>query len=146
MFFTASDLTFTIRHIHSWALFPLWLSLFIPSGVICPPLSCSIMGHLLTFEVHQCHVFLSEICVTRSSVSYLFVFSYCSWHSPGKNTGVGCHVLLQCMKGKVKVKLLSHVQLLVTPWTAAYQAPQSMGFSRQKSTGVGCHFLLPSGP
>ena len=35
-------------------------------------------------------------------------------------------------KWKVKVKLLSHVQLLATPWTAAYQAPLSMGFSRQE--------------
>ena len=35
-------------------------------------------------------------------------------------------------KWKVKVKLLSRVQLLVTPWTAAYQAPLSMGFSRQE--------------
>ena len=26
----------------------------------------------------------------------------------------------------------SHVQLLATPWTAAYQAPPSMGFSRQE--------------
>ena len=34
-------------------------------------------------------------------------------------------------KWEVKVKLLSHVRLLVTPWTAAYQAPPSMGFSRQ---------------
>ena len=34
-------------------------------------------------------------------------------------------------KGKVKVKSLSCVQLLVTPCTAAYQAPLSMGFSRQ---------------
>ena len=33
---------------------------------------------------------------------------------------------------KVKVKSLSRVQLLVTPWTAAYQAPPSMGFSRQE--------------
>ena len=33
---------------------------------------------------------------------------------------------------KVKVKSLSRVQLLVTPWTAAYQAPLSMGFSRQE--------------
>ena len=54
------------------------------------------------------------------------------WDSPSKNTGVGCHFLLQCMKGKVKVKLLSHVRLFATPWTAAYQAPPSMGFSRQK--------------
>ena len=35
-------------------------------------------------------------------------------------------------KWKVKVKSLSCVQLLATPWTAAYQAPLSMGFSRQE--------------
>ena len=35
-------------------------------------------------------------------------------------------------KWKVKVKSLSRVQLLATPWTAAYQAPPSMGFSRQE--------------
>ena len=33
---------------------------------------------------------------------------------------------------KVKVKSLSCVQLLATPWTAAYQAPPPMGFSRQE--------------
>ena len=33
---------------------------------------------------------------------------------------------------KVKVKSLSRVRLLVTPWTAAHQAPPSMGFSRQE--------------
>ena len=32
----------------------------------------------------------------------------------------------------MKVKSLSRVRLLVTPWTAAYQAPPSMGFSRQE--------------
>ena len=35
-------------------------------------------------------------------------------------------------KVKVKVKSLSHVRLFATPWTVAYQAPPSMGFSRQK--------------
>ena len=50
------------------------------------------------------------------------------WDSPGKNTGVGCHFFLQC----VKVKSLSHVRLFTTPWTAAYQAPPPMGFSRQE--------------
>ena len=34
-------------------------------------------------------------------------------------------------KWKVKVKLLCHVWLFGAPWTAAYQAPPSMGFSRQ---------------
>ena len=41
----------------------------------------------------------------------------------------------------VKMKSLSRVWLLVTPWTAAYQAPPSMDFPG-KSTGVGCHCLL----
>ena len=54
------------------------------------------------------------------------------WDSPGKNTGVGCHFLLQCMKVKLKVNSLRRVRLLATPWTAAYQAPPSMGFSRQE--------------
>ena len=35
-------------------------------------------------------------------------------------------------KWKVKVKSLSRVWLLATPWTAAYQAPPSLGFSRQE--------------
>ena len=35
-------------------------------------------------------------------------------------------------KWKVKVKSLSRVQLFTTPWTVAYQAPPSMGFSRQE--------------
>ena len=50
------------------------------------------------------------------------------WDSPGKNTGEGCHFFLQC----VKVKSLSRVRLVATPWTSAYQAPPSMGFSRQE--------------
>ena len=91
------------------------------------------------------------------------------WDSPGKNTGVGCHFLLQCMKVKSEsedaqscltlhdpmdcslpgssthgifqancpsqfssVQLLSRVRPSATPWTAAFQAPPSMGFSRQE--------------
>ena len=55
------------------------------------------------------------------------------WDPQGKNTGEGCHFLLQCMEVKVKVKSLSRVPLLLTPWTAAYQAPLSMGFARQEN-------------
>ena len=36
------------------------------------------------------------------------------------------------LKKQVKVKSLSHVLLFATPWTAAYQAPQSTDFSRQE--------------
>ena len=103
------------------------------------------------------------------------------WDSPGKNTGVGCHFLLQCMKVKseseaaqscptlsdlmdcsllgfsvhgifqarvlewgaiafseLALALLIVVVVLLTecltpssPWTAAHQAPLSMGFPRQ---------------
>ena len=35
-------------------------------------------------------------------------------------------------KWKVKMKSLSRVRLFATPWTAAYQAPPPMGFSRQE--------------
>ena len=44
-------------------------------------------------------------------------------------------------KWKVKVKSLSHVWLLATPWTAAHQAVHPWDFPG-KSTGVGCHCLL----
>ena len=48
-------------------------------------------------------------------------------------------------KWKVKVKSLSRVQLIATPWTAAYQAPPSMGFSRQEYwSGVPSPSPLPS--
>ena len=40
--------------------------------------------------------------------------------------------LSNAWKWKVKVKSLSHIRLLATPWTAAYQAPPSLGFSRQE--------------
>ena len=63
------------------------------------------------------------------------------WDSPGKNTGVGCHFLLQCMK----VKSESEVAQLCPA-----QRPHGLQPTRllhpwdflSKSTGVGCHCLL----
>ena len=67
------------------------------------------------------------------------------WDSPGKNTGVGCHFLLQWMKVKSESKSLSRVQLSATPWTAAHQAPPSMGFSRHEYwSGVPLPWLTPN--
>ena len=51
------------------------------------------------------------------------------WDSPGKNTGVGCHFLLQCMKVESESEI---AQSCLTPWTEAYQAPPFLGFSRQE--------------
>ena len=53
------------------------------------------------------------------------------WDSPGKNTGVGCHFLLQGMKVESESEVAQSC-LLATPWTVAHQAPPSMGFSRQE--------------
>ena len=56
--------------------------------------------------------------------------------SPGKNTGVGFHFLLQCMKVKSESEVAQSCPTLCDP----------MDFSPRnfpdKSTGVGCHFLL----
>ena len=54
------------------------------------------------------------------------------WDSPGKNPGVGCHFLLQYMKVKGESEVAQLCLTLSHPWTAAYQAPPSMGFSRQE--------------
>ena len=48
-------------------------------------------------------------------------------------------------QGKVKVKSLSCVQVFATPWMVAYQAPPSMGFSRQKYQS-GLPFPSPGDP
>ena len=45
---------------------------------------------------------------------------------------LGRKVMINLVKVKVKVKSLSRVRLLATPWTAAYQAPPSMRFARQE--------------
>ena len=71
-------------------------------------------------------------------------------NSPSKNTGVSCHFLLQCMKVKSESEV---AQSCPTPWTAAYQAPPPMGFSRQEYWSrvplpspqiYATHFLTPS--
>ena len=68
----------------------------------------------------------------------------CPWDSPGKNTGVGCHFLLQCMKVKMKAKSLSCVQLLATPSTAAWQASLSITNSWSLLKLMSIESVMPS--
>ena len=63
------------------------------------------------------------------------------WDSPGKNTGVGCHFLLQCMKVKSESEVAQSCPTLATPWTAP-PGSSVHGIFPGKSTGVGCHCLL----
>ena len=55
------------------------------------------------------------------------------WDSLGKNTGVRCHFLLQCMKVKSESEDAQSCQTLSNPMDCtAHQAPLSMEFSRQE--------------
>ena len=69
---------------------------------------------------------LPQLCLTVQPQRRQPTRLPCPWDPPGKNSGVGCHFLLQCMKVKSKGKSLSRVRLLATPWTAAYEAPPSI--------------------
>ena len=68
------------------------------------------------------------------------------WDSPGKNTGVGCVFLLQCVKVKSEREVAQSCPTLSNPWTAAYQAPQSTGFSRHKSLQIMISNTAPCAP
>ena len=54
------------------------------------------------------------------------------WDSPGKNTGVGCHFLLLCVKVKSESEVTQSCPTLSDPMDCSLQAPPSMGFSRQE--------------
>ena len=54
------------------------------------------------------------------------------WDSPGKNTGVGCHFLLQCMKVKSESEVAQSCQTRSDPMNCSPQAPPSMGSFRQE--------------
>ena len=106
------------------------------SSITTKSLSCSLYSHTLP-QILAAAAKLCQLCPTlcdpidRRQPTRLPH----PWSSPSKNTGVGCYFLLQCMK----VKSLSHVRLFTTPWTVAYQASPSMGFSRQEYwSGLPC--------
>ena len=84
---------------------------------------------------------LNEAAAAKSLQSYLTLCHPIDGSPPGSSVpGILQARMLEWVaisfsnawKWKVKVKSLSRVQLLATPWTAAYQALPSMGFSRQE--------------
>ena len=54
------------------------------------------------------------------------------WDSPGKNTGVGCHFLLQCMKVKSESEVAQSCPTLSNPMDCSPPASSIHGFSRQE--------------
>ena len=64
------------------------------------------------------------------------------WDSPGKNTGVGCHFLLQCMKVKSENEVASVMSDSSRPHELQPTRLLRLRDFPGESTGVGCHFLL----
>ena len=64
------------------------------------------------------------------------------WGSPGKNTGVGCHFLLQCIKVKSESEVTQSCLTLSDPMDCSLPGSSEHGIFPGKSTGVGCHCLL----
>ena len=64
------------------------------------------------------------------------------WDFPGKNTGVGCHFLLQCMKVKSQSEVAQSYPTLSEPMDCSLPGSSIHGIFPGKSTGVGCHCLL----
>ena len=54
------------------------------------------------------------------------------WDSPGKNTGVGCHFLLQCMKVKSESEVAQSCPTLINPLDCSLPGSSVHGFSRQE--------------
>ena len=60
LLFTTSDLASITSHIHNWVLFLLWLHPFIPSGVISPLISSSILG---TYDLGSSSFSIVSFCL-----------------------------------------------------------------------------------
>ena len=104
-----------------------------------PWVSC-IVGGFFTTEPPGLHIQCSAAAAAKSLQSYLTLCDPRDSSPPGSPIpGILPARTLEWVaisfsnawKWKVKVKLLSRVWLLATPWTAAYQASPSMGFSRR---------------
>ena len=67
---------------------------------------------------------------------------FCPWDSPGKNTGVGCHFLLQCMRVKSESEVAQSCPTSRSHGLQPTRLFRPWDFP-SKNTGVGCHCLLP---
>ena len=64
------------------------------------------------------------------------------WDSPGKNTGVGCHFLLQCMKVKSESQVAQSCPTLRDPMDCSLPGSSVHGIFQARVLELGCHRLL----
>ena len=81
---------------------------------------------LLLLLSHFSHV---RLCATPWTAAHRLPRS---WDSPGKNTGVGCHFLLQCMKVKSESEVAQSCPTLSDPMDCSLPGSSIHGFSRQE--------------
>ena len=75
-----------------------------------------------------------RLCVTPQTAAHQ---ASCPWDSPGKNTGVGCHFLLQCMKVKSESEVAQSCPTPSDPTDCSLPGSSIHGISRQEySSGV----------
>ena len=67
------------------------------------------------------------------------------WDSPGKNPGVGCHFLLQCMKVKSESEVVQSCRTLHDPVDSSLPGPTIHGIFQARVLEWGCHCLLQFG-
>ena len=64
------------------------------------------------------------------------------WDSPGKNTGVGCHFLLQCMKVKSESEVAQSCPTLSDPMDCSLPDSSIHGIFQARVLELGCHLHL----
>ena len=87
-----------------------------PSNIRCSTAAAKLLQSFLTLRPHRQQP-------TRLSHP---------WDSPGKNTGVGCHFLLQCMKVKSESEVAQSCPTLRDPMDCSLPGSSVHGFSRQE--------------
>ena len=66
----------------------------------------------------------------------------CPWDSPGKNTGVGCPFLLQCMEVKSESQVGQSCPTLCDPMDCSLPGSSAHGIFQARVLEWGCHCLL----
>ena len=98
------------------------------AGTLLNSLWARILGRLLLLLLQVASVMSDSVRPHRRQPTRLPH----PWDSPGKNTGVGGHFLLQCMIVKSESEVAQSCLTLSDPMDCSHQAPPSMGFSRQE--------------